>query len=95
MAIVQASIAEEVLSRQERAVIRGVYRAAQLYEALIALQKVSAVLRELVPANSAVKPESLKVAEPIALYLAKQIVTALESTKVPAPTSDKVPSSQK
>lgn len=78
MAIVQSSLAEEILSRQERAVIRGIYRASQLAEALVALKKV----RELSASSRMAKP--VQSVDPIEEYLTQAVVDALENTKVPA-----------
>jgi len=41
MAILQSTLSEEILSRQERAVVRGIYHAAQMNEALVAVIKIN------------------------------------------------------
>lgn len=93
MAIVQASLAEEILTRQERAVLRGIYRASQLTEALVMLQKIDMnidpshagsipVTREVT-----VRPEKDHV-DQLKTYLANCIVAALLNTKVPTASSN-------
>lgn len=87
MAIVQSSLAEEILSRQERAVLRGIYRASQLAEAIMSLDKVGSVLSD----SSAVGPKSglpfasdnTNITE-LRSYLQQAIKQALVATKVPA-----------
>jgi hypothetical protein len=97
MAIVQASLQEDILPRSERAVIRGIYHASQLSEALIALSKIEDSLNN--KCNEAVKlrthinfKESI---DQMKHYLAVQIANALVSTKVPATkNADSIPQVQ-
>lgn len=83
MAITQATLAEEVLSSAERAVARGINRAAQLAEVLNALNRandaVSAVRR--LSANTDEHHRRLQA------YLTKRIEAVLGSTKTPAQIS--------
>jgi len=93
MAIVQASMAEEILNRSERAVIRGIYRASQLAEAKASLQKTVLALESFGTAsNNAGQPTLFKEhVKSIEEYLSNAISVALVSTKVPAsrkPESD-------
>lgn len=87
MAIVQSSLTEEILSRQEKAVIRGIYRAQQLSEARTALQKTLYSVAQddgnSAKALSHNTDATTKVAELYA-YLNSAIVSALVNTKVPA-----------
>jgi hypothetical protein len=95
MAIVQASIQEEVLPRSERAVIRGIYHASQLSEALVTLCKVEASIEEqraatVRSATPAIPKETISLMKD---YLVRQIASALVSTKLPA-TSNKASNPQ-
>lgn len=87
MAIVQSSLTEEILSRQEKAVIRGIYRAQQLSEARTALQKTlyTAVQDNgnSAKALSHNAETTAKIAE-LYTFLNSAIVSALVNTKVPA-----------
>jgi hypothetical protein len=87
MAIIQSSLAEEILSRQERAVIRGIYRASQLADALVALDKATSVPKGTLGCGNqsadSHKPEDAKVTE-IRAYLAQAIEGALKSINVPS-----------
>jgi type II secretory pathway predicted ATPase ExeA len=81
MAILQGTLSEELISRSEKAVLKGIFRASQLNEGLIALQKVNlsidpkrridAALREVVDTQ-------------LEVYLRHRIEVALESIKIPA-----------
>jgi hypothetical protein len=98
MSIVKDSLAEEILSRQERAVIRGIYRAAQLREALVELRKtVQVILPEAAESAPNGKDRSASVVntkyKDLEVYLAESIDTALVSTKVPAHNPMKTKSS--
>jgi hypothetical protein len=87
MAIVQASLAEDILSRQERAVIRGIYRASQLHEALVTLDKVTQALQ---PNGSPYGENPVGNADNAKLlreYLVDGIKMALINTKVPSASS--------
>jgi DnaJ-domain-containing protein 1 len=77
------------LSRSERAVIRGVYRASQLSEAWLSLSKIETSLvadgfTSLSRQVTEAQKESIKR---IKDYLAKSALDALVSTKVPAQQS--------
>jgi len=60
MAIVQASLVDEILTRQERNVIRGIYRASQLNEARMLLTKIKTELvsTELNKASAPIQPNT-------------------------------------
>jgi hypothetical protein len=91
MAIVQASLAEEILTRQERAVIRGIYRASQLAEARKSLDQVIITDERYVsnnPIGSTVHKPSMHDLE-IREYLDNAIVAALASIKIPASSGKK------
>jgi hypothetical protein len=90
MALLQSSLAEDnILSRQERAVIRGIHRASQLSEAIVMLQKSRIVLltEEKIPLGKLTQEVNNNVELMIA-YLKRQASTALVNTKVPADSSD-------
>jgi len=94
MAIVQASLAEEILSRQERAVIRGIYRASQLAEALNALNKTVSSLpssgSQIANTNGGLTDTKTKEqVVKLTAYLACAIESALINTNVPASVSVK------
>jgi len=86
MALLQSSIIEDILTRQERAVIRGIYRASQLAEAAVTLRKTYDTYKgstvEL-PAGSSRVPniDNVKLLES---YLSSAINVALASIKIPA-----------
>lgn len=82
MAITQDSMAEEILSRSERAIIRSVYRASKLQEGIIAIDKILATLSESAPMGQT--PPSFPHIKEIKRYLQDAISTALVNTKVPA-----------
>lgn len=83
MAIVQSSLAEEILTRSERAVIRGIYRASQLAEAKNTLDKVESVL--FTSSDDIVSSRSDKAhISKIKCYLESAIAKALMSVKTPA-----------
>jgi hypothetical protein len=82
MSIAQAALTDEVLSRQERAVVRGVYRASQLNEALVALQKTVQNISDSNP-KMGITSLSTKSSELMG-YLVLQITRSLENIKVPA-----------
>jgi hypothetical protein len=90
MAIVQSSMAEEILSRQERAVIRGIYRASQLAEARNTLQKIIDGHNHIPCSPLAQHGPLIKSPHMIDLiaYLDNAIFGALESTKVPSSVHD-------
>lgn len=93
MAIVQSSLAEEILSRQERAVIRGIYRASQLAEALNALDKATQFTTKSCGAAESGDPSvnshcDTNVAN-IRAYLVLAIENALVTTNVPGTVSVK------
>lgn len=101
MAIVQASLTEEILSRQERAVLRGIYRAAQLAEGIQALDKVCLVLDgpsiSQAPSKGDSKIDVTKDPRTNVLrsFLSDACVAALAATKVPTlSVSKKTSSSQ-
>lgn len=84
MAIVQASMAEEILNRSERAVLRGIFRASQLAEAKASLEKTIASFNSQNASSNAVS-EALNVhVQSLKTYLETAITVALVSTKVPA-----------
>lgn len=94
MAIVQASLADEILSRQERAVLRGIYRASQLAEALVSLNKTCSVLAA---AHDGADPKlgdhhsdqySDTSTTKLGDYLSKAIIAALAATKTPTPSNE-------
>lgn len=85
MAITLSSLAEETLNRQERAIVRGIYRASQLNEAVMQLDKIT----NLYSTDELVKNEMLSVEKKahylkLKQYLLNSISQALISTKVPA-----------
>lgn len=99
MAIVQSSLQEETLTRSERAVIRGIYRASQLAEAMTALSKAVEIIT--VPNDSLSHlgdPTSITDTDKHILkmkaYLAEAITGALVNTKIPSssPKSKSQPS---
>jgi len=92
MAIVQSSLAEEILSRQERAVLRGIYRASQLSDALITLEKVVTSSLPSTEPIGASKDRTDHV-EALRVYLRQGIVAALVNTKVPAKSLTRTDSS--
>lgn len=85
MAITQALLAEEVLSRQERAVVRGVYRASCLADTLASLEKSFSAVQSCGSANksgdSSATEQQYKV---LKAYLVAATMNALVSTKAPA-----------
>jgi len=99
MAIVQASLAEDILSKQERAVLRGIYRASQLTEAIIAIQKVDATLVAMSDRDpiKGTTSDSTRVAiNQLKSFLARSVESALVSTKVPASSAvEKISSTAK
>jgi len=87
MAIVQASIQEEVLPRSERAVIRGIYHASQLSEALVTLSRIEECLGSINSASRLGTKNTIETHDTISsmkAYLSSQIANALVSTKLPA-----------
>lgn len=94
MALVQASLAEEILTRHERAVIRGIYRASQLSEGLLQLDKTVAMIKPEYNSQTGKVSEFTQTAQEIRLYLADQIVSALTSIKIPAAQVGKVSTTQ-
>jgi hypothetical protein len=91
MAIVQASLCEDILTRQERAVIRGIYRASQLAEARKQLEFALMASR-----SSSTGPKvGLGTLEPnvheqeLLAYFAQAISGALASIKIPASSGKK------
>jgi len=84
MAIVQASLAEEILSRQERSVVRGIYRASQLHQALVELMKIEEGIKVTGIATPG-KPQIDSKSQILLLknYLVECISVALVSTKTP------------
>jgi len=90
MAIIQSSLVEEILTRQEKAVIRGIYRASQLNEALTQLDKiVDLYSRDELVKNEILSDENKTHYLNLKAYLLNSIATALVSTKVPAINSGK------
>jgi len=87
MAIVQASLVEDLMSRHEKAVLRGVYRASQLNEGLVQLQRIKDHLQrpESRGGTNVLDDDSLKRLEE---YLTSAIRSALVSTKTPAKSDD-------
>jgi hypothetical protein len=84
MAITQAVLAEEILSRQERAVVRGIHRASCLADALNALDKTYVAYQSCGTGKSGDSSEIDKQHMLLKAYLAKAIQNALVSTKAPA-----------
>lgn len=84
MAITQALLAEEILSRQERAVVRGIHRASCLAEALNALEKTYAASQSCGTGKSGESSVNDKQYLLLKAYLAMAIQNALVSTKAPA-----------
>lgn len=85
MAITQDSLTEEILSRQERAVVRGIYRASRLAEALVTLDKIVPTIQSCGAAKSG-NSSAMNDEHIISLrdYIAQQVRNALVNTKVPA-----------
>lgn len=84
MAIVQASLVEEILNRQEKAVLRGIYRASQLAEALNALDKVNLVVTSFGVADAKLPASCNQQYTELRTFLANAIHVALSTTKVPS-----------
>lgn len=85
MAITQDSLTEEILSRQERAIVRGIYRASRIAEAITALDKVIVTAQSCGTGKTGDSSASDSVhISNIRLYLATQMLSALINTKVPA-----------
>jgi hypothetical protein len=83
MAIIQSSMNEEILSRSEKAVIRGIYRASQLAEAKVSLEKT--MLAFMNDQNrSAVETSINDHVKLLNAYFNHAISVALLSTKVPS-----------
>jgi hypothetical protein len=85
MAILQSSLSEEVLSRQERAVIRGIHHASQINEALIQLRKTVISVETVTQVGKNRTASAL--AEHISnmdQYLVRKLSDAILNTKVPA-----------
>jgi len=87
MAILQSNLSEEILSRQERAVIRGIYHAAQINEALVAVIKINESLLKTSVDKQCPQclPEYKTQYLLMTNYLSSKIQAVLTSTKVPAP----------
>lgn len=84
MAITQAMVAEEVLSRQERAVIRGIYRASSLAEALKALESSYLAIQSSGVGNAGNTSVNEQSYKELKSFLVIAMHNALVSTKVPA-----------
>jgi len=86
MAILQSSLSEEILSRQERAVLRGIYHAAQINEALVAVTRINESLLKMCTDNANVRwhDEYKTHYFLMTYYLSSKIQAVLTSTKVPA-----------
>jgi hypothetical protein len=84
MAIIQSSLTEEILSRQEKAVIRGIYRAQQLSETKIALEKCKMSVVAFGAADAEIPAKYAEHYAKLLAYLESAILSALVSTKVPA-----------
>jgi len=95
MAIVQSSLNEEILNRQERAIIRGIYRAAQLHEGLVQLQKIQDHIDSISRTFGTENARRFDHVNSIKQYLAGHILEALNSTKLPAKPGQKDISSNK
>jgi len=79
-------LSEEILSRQERAVLRGIYHAAQINEALVAVIKINeSLLKTSMDNMSKCLPEYKTQYVLMTNYLSSKIQAVLTSTKVPAP----------
>jgi hypothetical protein len=88
MAILQSTLSDDIISRQERSVLRGVNRAAQLNEGILAIDKVLHTLSSATtPAvNNSVELGILQNKDDILIikqYLIEQVVAALVNTRVP------------
>jgi hypothetical protein len=92
MAVTLSTLAEEILSKQERAVIRGIYRAAQLNEALVLLQKAKLSFNDHTNSSERTTDKDLMKSHVALLeqYLTDSIRIALVATKVPASSTRKV-----
>jgi hypothetical protein len=88
MAILQSTLADDVISRQERSVLRGINRAVQLNEGVLALDKVGNTFSA---ANGVEVPEGTDNRFPVTKenlavireYLLTQIASALVNTRIP------------
>lgn len=89
MAILQSTLAEEILSRQQRAIVRSIVKASQLNEALVILNKVTEVNYAGQRAAGLKVIHSDNVID-IQNYLISSINEVLTNTKVPAPVKTKL-----
>jgi hypothetical protein len=84
MAITLSSLTEEMLSKQERAVVRNIYRVGQLSEALASLEKSLATLN--LAHHGSLDPEVKRREQCVANligYLKSAMLNTLVNTKVP------------
>lgn len=91
MAILQGALVEPLLSRQQIAVVREIAHAAQLNEALIAIQKLD-LTKVSIPTGHAIGvkatvSENENIRQPIIDYLQAEIIRVLMQIKTPAPQS--------
>lgn len=86
MAITKTILDEEVVSKQERNVLRSIYRANALLEGIISLNKISDTLSDIKASSTEMSGTPLNQQEVIDLqvtYLRTAIAKVLSSTKVP------------
>ena len=82
MSIIVNNLSEEVLTKAEKAIVRGIYRAHQLNEAVLALEKCYTSLDKLPDKTMSGEVEPVKVT-PLKAYLLAEITTVLENIRIP------------
>jgi len=94
MAILQSSLSEEYLSKSEKAVLKGVFRANQLCEGYMILAKMKSTFT-----SSSVQTDTFLAHGEITslqAYIRSRIEVVLKSTKIPArPKLESTPSDTK
>lgn len=88
MSIQKTAVEEEVLSKQERAILRSILRINYLVEGIVALDKSKEVL-ETQHAQCASAEVLRTHTSSVRSYLANQALMVLESVKVPGSSSSK------